>query len=65
MSYALDANILLRAIQKDHSQQAEALAVITKLLKKAEDVFLLPQAIYEFWVVATRPTTENGLVSSS
>ena len=62
MSYALDSNILLRSIEADHPQQSEALSLINKLVGRGEDVFLLPQIFYEFWVVATRPMeNENGL----
>lgn len=62
MSYALDSNILLRSIEDSHPHQDEALAVINKLVGRGEEIFLLPQTIYEFWVVATRPKSkENGL----
>jgi plasmid stability protein len=32
-----------------------------KLLNQQNDLYIVPQAIYEFWVVVTRPTSVNGL----
>jgi len=61
LSYALDSNLLIRSIEENHQQQDEALDAINKLVGRGEDVFLLPQFLYEFWVVATRPTKDNGL----
>ncbi|MCI0417605.1 MAG: type II toxin-antitoxin system VapC family toxin [Acidobacteria bacterium] len=65
MSYTLDSNILIRSIEKNHSQQDEALDVINKLIGRGAEVFLLPQSLYEFWVVATRPRKDNGLEMSA
>jgi len=61
LSYALDSNLLIRSIEENHQQQDEALDAINKLVGRGEDVFLLPQFLYEFWVVATRPEKDNGL----
>ena len=61
MSYALDSNILIRSIEEAHPQQDEALGVISKLIARGAEVFLPPQSLYEFWVVATRPRKDNGL----
>jgi predicted nucleic acid-binding protein len=65
LSYALDSNILLRSIEENHPQQNEALDVINKLIGRGEEIFLLPQSLYEFWVVATRPKKDNGLELSA
>jgi predicted nucleic acid-binding protein len=61
LSYALDSNILLRSIEENHPHQDEALDVINKLIGRGAEIFLLPQSLYEFWVVATRPKKDNGL----
>jgi len=61
VSYAIDSNVLLRSVEKDHPKRDEARASINKLLLAGEEVFLLPQNLVEFWVVATRPREENGL----
>jgi predicted nucleic acid-binding protein len=53
--------LVIRSIEEDHQQQDEALDAINKLVGRGEDVFLLPQFLYEFWVVATRPKKDNGL----
>jgi predicted nucleic acid-binding protein len=65
LSYALDSNVLLRSIQENHPQQDEALAVINKLIGRGAEISLLPQSLYEFWVVATRPRKDNGLELSA
>lgn len=61
MRCALDTNVLARSIQTDHPHQVVALAAITKLLKQADEVHILPQNLVEFWVLSTRPTKDNGL----
>jgi len=61
LSYTLDSNILLRSVEEDHPQQDEALSVINNLIGRGAEIFLLPQSLYEFWVVATRPKKDNGL----
>ncbi len=61
MRCALDTNVLARSIQTDHPHQVVALAAIIKLLKQADEVHILPQNLVEFWVLATRPTKDNGL----
>ena len=37
------------------------LAAIAKLISQGHEIYLAPQVIAEFWVVATRPTNVNGL----
>ncbi len=60
-SYLLDTNILLRSAD-DHSVYFElALGAVRTLLAQGEALFIVPQNIYEFWAVATRPTSANGL----
>ena len=59
--YLLDTNILLRS-SDDSSEHFElALGAVQTLLTRGEALFLVPQNIYEFWAVATRPTRSNGL----
>ena len=36
-------------------------AAIEGMRQKGDDMFLVPQVVYEFWVVATRPAKDNGL----
>jgi predicted nucleic acid-binding protein len=61
MSYVADSNILLRIIQYNHPMHAEALRAAVNLLRQDEVVHVLPQNLYEVWVVATRPVANNGL----
>lgn len=61
MNTALDTNILLRyATPTDPLRPAAVQALAT--MRAAGHVFrLVPQNLYEFWVVATRPVAQNGL----
>jgi predicted nucleic acid-binding protein len=61
MSVLLDSNILLRLIQTTHPMHAAARDAVDALRKRGESLHVVPQNLYEFWVVATRPTAVNGL----
>jgi predicted nucleic acid-binding protein len=41
--------------------QEDALQAIATLVRHGEDVYIVPQNLFEFWVVATRPRERNGL----
>ncbi len=57
----VDTNVLLRAAQPGHSQYAAAVAAVKTARKQGEVPCVVPQVLYEFWVVATRPVADNGL----
>lgn len=61
MTVVLDANILLRLAQFSAPQHAVADEAINRLRQQGKTLRSLPQSYYEFWVVATRPITNNGL----
>lgn len=61
MKVLIDANILLRVAQPTMASHATSLAALTLLSNADCDLCLVPQSIYEYWVVATRPVTVNGL----
>lgn len=61
MSVALDTNILTRAAQPAHPSHNQTLTALAALKKQGEDLCIVPQNLYEFWVVATRPVAANGL----
>lgn len=61
MRYLVDTNVLLRSVQNSHPVQSEAVRAIKLLLRHTEAVFIIPQNLIEFWAVATRPETQNGL----
>ncbi len=57
----LDTNIALRLADPTHVQHVIAKTAVSVLLNRSEIFAILPQTIYEFWVVATRPLAVNGL----
>jgi len=62
----LDTNLLTRMTRSHEPQADTARAAIQTLLERGELLVLVPQNLYEFWVVATRPpgappTGSNGL----
>lgn len=61
MSFVVDSNILLRMAQDTHPMHVEATQATTTLLRQGEIVHVVPQNLYEFWVVATREIQYNGL----
>lgn len=61
MQLLVDTNVLLRLVERDHPQSSVA-ADATKAIRLAgHQLALVPQVVYEFWVVATRPAAANGL----
>ncbi len=61
MKILVDSNILLRVANASDSQHRLAKDAVAKLLRRQDNLCMVPQAIYEFWVVATRPVSVNGL----
>ena len=61
MSYLVDTNVLLRLINSHNFQYAQAQNAINKLLQQDVELNIVPQNLFEFWVVATRPANVNGL----
>ena len=61
MAYLLDTNILLRIAQSGHPMHQEARLCVRNLLRHKQEVHIVPQVLFEFWVVATRPVANNGL----
>lgn len=60
MSYVVDTSIWARSLQQNHPLQQPAKDAVKSLLLQGETIYLLPQNLYELWVVATRPSGENG-----
>ena len=56
-----DTNILTRMVEPGHVQHQAALDSTDLLGKQGRDLVLVPQVLYEFWVVCTRPLNLNGL----
>ncbi len=61
MVYLLDTNILLRIAQPSHTLHQEARACVRALLRRKDVLHIIPQVMFEFWVVATRPVANKGL----
>ena len=61
MRILLDTNILLRLGDKSHPMHATATEAVNALHKNGHVSVLVPQVLYEYWVVATRPAAVNGL----
>jgi predicted nucleic acid-binding protein len=61
----MDSNIILRLFQPNHAHSPITEAAIIQLEQLGFFLCLVPQNIYEFWVVATRPVLQNGLGLSS
>jgi predicted nucleic acid-binding protein len=61
MSTLLDTNLLTRAAQPGHAQHQTAVDAVAALRRQGEVLCLVPQTLYEFWVVGTRPVAQNGL----
>jgi predicted nucleic acid-binding protein len=61
MPYLGDTNLLLRITEPAHPMYPEAVQAIETLLARREEIVLVPQNLFEFWVVATRPRERNGL----
>lgn len=61
MAYLLDSNILVRLAQSPHPARREAAQAVRILLRRKQTLHVVPQVLFEFWVVATRPSSSNGL----
>ncbi len=61
MNVLLDTNILARMAQPGTAACALAEDATNALGRRGDVPCLVPQVLYELWVVATRPITVNGL----
>ena len=61
MRYLADTNILLRSSEPRHRMHSETVDATRRLLENGEEVCVGPQNLIEFWAVATRPPSANGL----
>ena len=59
--YLADTNVLLRFVNAEADQHGRVYAALDILLERQDEVVLVPQVLYEFWAVATRPVQNNGL----
>ena len=61
MATLIDTNVLLRLLQPHHPQCPSAERAVGTLRGQDETLHITPQNLIEFWAVATRPASENGL----
>lgn len=61
MKILLDTNILLRLAQPTSPLHPAAVDAMIRLEDIGTTKCLVPQVIYEYWAVATRPVENNGL----
>lgn len=65
MNILLDTNVLTRWVNTEDSQHLEAVECLRVLRTSGHIPAIVPQNLYEFWVVATRPIAVNGLGMTS
>jgi predicted nucleic acid-binding protein len=58
---ALDTNILVRLANQRDPAHLLVKAALRELIAAGAVPVIAPQVVYEFWVVATRPASVNGL----
>ena len=59
--YLLDTNILARLTERQSRQHQTAANAVKTLITRGDLLFITPQNFGEFWSLATRPTTKNGM----
>lgn len=65
MQILVDTNVLLRIAEPAHPMHPVALRATGHLRGTKSELVVVPQNLYEFWVVATRPADVNGLGKSA
>ncbi|MFV0444135.1 MAG: type II toxin-antitoxin system VapC family toxin [Planctomycetaceae bacterium] len=60
MKILLDTNVVLRIGQVTHPQHSLVMMAIEQLDVANHEACIVPQVLYEYWVVATRPVDVNG-----
>ena len=60
MRYLLDTNIVLRAVNPDNELYPLVSRAVQNLSIQGHELTFVPQVIYEFWSVASRPANVNG-----
>jgi predicted nucleic acid-binding protein len=61
MIYLLDTNVLLAWAQHHRPEHPPTVAAVDILLDAGDEPVLTPQNLVEFWSVASRPPSANGL----
>ena len=61
MKVLLDTNVLLRLAVASHPTHVDAVSAVHKIRQRGDQPTIVPQVLYEYWEVATRPAEQNGL----
>ena len=61
MRILIDTNVLLRSAEPTHVHCQVSIDAIDVLRSRGHELILVPQILYEYWSVATRPVANNGL----
>lgn len=61
MKVLIDTNVLLRCAQPMHPHFKSAELAVQQHIHRGDTHHIVPQILYEFWAVATRPIGQNGL----
>jgi predicted nucleic acid-binding protein len=61
MKVLIDTNILARIAHKNHPHTPVANSALHRLWTGGHELRIVPQVLYEYWSVATRPAEHNGL----
>jgi predicted nucleic acid-binding protein len=59
-TYLVDTNVLLRLSQPTHPMHQSARTAVQALIERGHPLVTMPQCLWEFWAVATRPATAGG-----
>lgn len=61
MRFLADTNIILRDAAPDDPRHTLVHSAVLRLLADGHEICAATQNVYEFWVVATRPVSVNGM----
>ena len=61
MDILSDTNILIRSVHRKAANHRQALKALRLLRGEGHRICIVPQNLYEFWAVATRPVENKGL----
>lgn len=61
MMVLLDTNVVVAFLRRGHLRHVAATSAVKRFSTDNHELCLVPQVCYEFWVVATRPLSSNGL----
>jgi len=56
----VDTNVWLRRAEHDHAMHEAAARSVARLLQNGAMLCIIPQTLYEFWAVTTRPATSRS-----